>query len=203
MAQVNPSLPTLGSARGDGETAVRADLVALLGEFNGNIDNANIKAAAAIAGSKLAAGGVGSAQLATGAVGIPQLALGAATRLLGFLNQDSPGTWGNGVSRFLHTTAGLVVTHTRTTATVVLIWGWRNTGGVSTTMTPTVYVDGTGQGTMNFITTLPAGASVVHAAAQTITVTAGGHQWNAGALQGANATTVAAEGPGVLLVLES
>jgi hypothetical protein len=42
-AQINPSLPTLGGARGDGETNLRADVVAILNEINGNLDSSNIK----------------------------------------------------------------------------------------------------------------------------------------------------------------
>jgi hypothetical protein len=42
-AQINPSLPTLGGARGDGETNLRADVVAILNELNGNLDSSNIK----------------------------------------------------------------------------------------------------------------------------------------------------------------
>jgi hypothetical protein len=40
---ISPTLPVIGQQRGDGEAAVRSDLVTLLTEFNGNIDSANIK----------------------------------------------------------------------------------------------------------------------------------------------------------------
>jgi hypothetical protein len=43
MAQVNPALPTMGAERGDGESALRSDVQAILNEFNGNIDTANVK----------------------------------------------------------------------------------------------------------------------------------------------------------------
>lgn len=65
MGLVNPTLPVLSAARGDGEVNVRNDLIALLNEFNGNIDDANIKALANIAGSKLLNNSVAQAKLTT------------------------------------------------------------------------------------------------------------------------------------------
>jgi hypothetical protein len=56
VAQINPALPTIGGARGDGETNLRADTVALLNEFNGNIDAANMKANS-LTGAEMAVGG--------------------------------------------------------------------------------------------------------------------------------------------------
>lgn len=43
MGLIAPTLPTIGQQRGDGEVSVRSTLVALLNEFNGNIESANIK----------------------------------------------------------------------------------------------------------------------------------------------------------------
>lgn len=65
MANISVSLPS------DGETIDVADyntpITTIVNDYNGNIDNSNIAAAAAIAGSKLADGGITSAKLATGA----------------------------------------------------------------------------------------------------------------------------------------
>lgn len=49
MAIINPALPVIGGQRGDGEQAVRNGLSSLLGEFNGNIESANIKDASILA----------------------------------------------------------------------------------------------------------------------------------------------------------
>lgn len=66
MANISVSLPS------DGQTADVADyntpINTIVNEFNGNIDNSNIKSGAAIDGSKLASGGVGTTQLADGSV---------------------------------------------------------------------------------------------------------------------------------------
>jgi hypothetical protein len=42
MAQISPALPIIGGNRGDGESALRSDVQALLNEFNGNIDASNL-----------------------------------------------------------------------------------------------------------------------------------------------------------------
>ena len=64
MATVNVSLPA------DGDTIDAADyntpITTIVSEINGNLDNANIDAAAAIAGSKLADASVTNAKLADG-----------------------------------------------------------------------------------------------------------------------------------------
>lgn len=66
MGTINVSLPA------DGETIDASDyntpINTIVGEINGNLDNANIASDAAIAGSKLASGGVDTTQLADGAV---------------------------------------------------------------------------------------------------------------------------------------
>lgn len=49
MAQVNPTLPTLGGPRGDNEAVERNFLLALLNEFNGNVDSSNLKIGAVAA----------------------------------------------------------------------------------------------------------------------------------------------------------
>lgn len=43
MAVINPTLPTVGDSRGPEEVDIRNALSVLLGEFNGNIDAANLK----------------------------------------------------------------------------------------------------------------------------------------------------------------
>src|SRR5437762_440888 len=70
MAIISPSLPVIGGQRGDGEVALRNDVDTLLTEFNGNIDDANIKSGAGINGSKLAAGSVSPDRLAGGIVAV-------------------------------------------------------------------------------------------------------------------------------------
>lgn len=54
MAQVNPVRATTSDTEGGGEIKEAAALTTLINEFNGNIDDANIKATAAIASGKLA-----------------------------------------------------------------------------------------------------------------------------------------------------
>lgn len=77
MGQINVSLPS------DGTTAEVSDyntpITTIVDEINGALDNSNISASAAIAGSKLASGGVDTTQLANGAVEPDKLATGAAT----------------------------------------------------------------------------------------------------------------------------
>lgn len=63
MGLISPTTPTIGAARGDEEVDVRSAIIALLNEFNGNIDNANIKAGAAIDGAKLLAASVTAAKI--------------------------------------------------------------------------------------------------------------------------------------------
>lgn len=64
MAVINVSLPS------DGTTADVSDyntpITTIVNEINGNLDNANIVAGAAISGSKLADAGITNAKLATG-----------------------------------------------------------------------------------------------------------------------------------------
>lgn len=64
MGQVNVSLPS------DGSTADVSDyntpITTIVDEINGNLDNSNISASAAIAGSKLASSGIDNTQLALG-----------------------------------------------------------------------------------------------------------------------------------------
>lgn len=63
MGQVAASYPIPGSPRGDQENTVRALLVALVNEFNGNVDASNLKDAAVT----LAKTGLGANGLAQGA----------------------------------------------------------------------------------------------------------------------------------------
>lgn len=66
MAVIAVSLPS------DGTTADVSDyntpITTIVNEINGNLDNTNIAASAAIAGTKLASGGVGTTQLADSSV---------------------------------------------------------------------------------------------------------------------------------------
>lgn len=66
MGVINVSLPA------DGDTIDVADyntpITTIVNEINGNLDNDNIDASAAIAGSKIANGGIDTTQLADGAV---------------------------------------------------------------------------------------------------------------------------------------
>lgn len=66
MGTVNVSLPS------DGTTADAADyntpITTIVNEFNGNIDNNNIKSAAAIDGSKIADSSIAAAKLTTSAI---------------------------------------------------------------------------------------------------------------------------------------
>lgn len=66
MGNISVSLPT------DGTTADTADyntpITTIVNEINGNLDNSNLAAAAAIAGSKLADSGITAEKLATGAI---------------------------------------------------------------------------------------------------------------------------------------
>jgi len=68
MANVSVSLPS------DGDTIDVADyntpITTIVNDYNGNIDNSNIAAAAAIAGSKLADGAIPFGKLATGATNL-------------------------------------------------------------------------------------------------------------------------------------
>lgn len=77
MGTISVSLPS------DGTTADVADyntpINTIVNEINGNLDNANIKANAAIAGSKLADGGITTIKLEDEAVTPPKLGLGTAT----------------------------------------------------------------------------------------------------------------------------
>lgn len=192
MGLVSLTLPTVGQPNSTEDPKINSALTALQNVINGNLDTANI-----------ANNGVGTAEIADLAVTAAKLAAGSSSRLLGALNSNGPGTWGSGVTRFLNTATGVgPLTHTHTTVIAVLVWGWENTGGTATTMTPAVLLDTVSQGTMNFVATLNAGTSCVHAAVQQITVTAGAHSWNAQATQGANATTVVSQGSGILLVIE-
>lgn len=65
MSQLNVSLPS------DGDTIDSSDyntpINTIVTDYNGNIDNSNIAAAAAIAGTKLADGGITNAKLSTSA----------------------------------------------------------------------------------------------------------------------------------------
>jgi hypothetical protein len=56
MSLINPTLGTPGDKRGPEELDDRNALSALLAEFNGNIDNANIKGSAGISWSKMQGG---------------------------------------------------------------------------------------------------------------------------------------------------
>lgn len=101
MAIVNPALGTLGGPRGDGETADRSALSALLADYNGNVTDANISASANIDGSKLKNGSIAGGKV-DGATSISLNNLNAggdvtANRLISNA-QSYTATWRGGVN---------------------------------------------------------------------------------------------------------
>jgi hypothetical protein len=85
MANISVSLPS------DGETIDATDyntpINTIVTDYNGNIDNSNIAAAAAIAGTKLADSGITTAKLADNGVTAAKLATSALT--LGYTEKSS------------------------------------------------------------------------------------------------------------------
>lgn len=91
MGTISLSLPSDGSTIDAAD--VNGPLNAIVAEFNGNIDNTNIKAAAAIDGSKLASAGITATQLATGAVTFDKAAIGFLVGIsIGSSSSSSTGT---------------------------------------------------------------------------------------------------------------
>lgn len=94
MGQVNVSLPS------DGSTADVSDyntpITTIVDEINGNLDNSNISASAAIAGSKLASGAVDTTQLADEAVTAAKVDFGGS----------GTGIWWEEIGRTTLGTAG-------------------------------------------------------------------------------------------------
>jgi hypothetical protein len=87
MAIVNPTMPTPGQPRGGEETDLQNAVQAILNEFNGNIDSANLKD-----------GGIALADLATAVLNnFLKLVVGADRKLA--FRAEAPGAWGTVVQR--------------------------------------------------------------------------------------------------------
>lgn len=158
MSVVNPPTPTIGENRGDGEADVRNALIALIAEFNGNVDDSNVKAGANLNGSKLLDNSVLATKLETTARRLfPQLvaALVGADHKANFGTFNSGGFGGgktvSGVKAhglaaapaLVVMCAGAIATQTPSSSAVAASWdgtvdatnfGWRLTiadGGIS------------------------------------------------------------------------
>ena len=68
MANINPPIPELGGSTKNEDPKIQTALEIIRDQINGLLDNSNIKPAAGIEGSKLAAGGITTTQLANLAV---------------------------------------------------------------------------------------------------------------------------------------
>lgn len=73
MAIISPTPPTIGQPNSTEDPDVLAYLTALKNLVNGGLDNANIAALAAIAGSKIADASITAAKMATGAVAVVKI----------------------------------------------------------------------------------------------------------------------------------
>lgn len=69
MGTINPSIPTVGQPNSTEDVDIRDGMTTIRDEINGNLDNANIKNAANIAGSKLADNSVAPSKLTNGTAG--------------------------------------------------------------------------------------------------------------------------------------
>lgn len=69
MGTINPSIPTIGQPNSTEDADIRDGMVTIRDEINGNLDNDNIKAAANIAGSKLATNSVAPSKLSNATSG--------------------------------------------------------------------------------------------------------------------------------------
>lgn len=69
MGTINPSIPTVGQPNSTEDVDIRDGMTTIRDEINGNLDNANIKNAANIAGSKLADNSVAPSKLSNGTAG--------------------------------------------------------------------------------------------------------------------------------------
>jgi len=63
MGTINPAIPTIGQPNSTEDSDVRSGMITIRDEINGNLDNDNIKTAANIAGSKLAANSVAASKI--------------------------------------------------------------------------------------------------------------------------------------------
>jgi hypothetical protein len=69
MGTINPAIPTVGQPNSTEDVDIRNGMITIRDEINGNLDNDNIKNAANIAGSKLAANSVAPSKLTNGTAG--------------------------------------------------------------------------------------------------------------------------------------
>jgi hypothetical protein len=82
MGNINVTLPTIGQPRGAEEVDLRAALATLVGEFNGNIDAANL-APDAVGATELQAASVGASELQTNSIGDSHVTAALKQVLLG------------------------------------------------------------------------------------------------------------------------
>lgn len=85
MAVISPAVPTLGDPNATEDPDIRNAIIAILNEFNGSIDDANIKSSAGIQPSKLANATAGKLYIANGSGVI------TATAMAGDVAIDSAG----------------------------------------------------------------------------------------------------------------
>ena len=108
MGTINPTLPTISNPNSTEDPLIRAALSTIIAEFNGNIDNNNVKSAAAIAYSKLATMNTG--QILLGNAGVP-----TATTLSGDVTVSALGVTAIGTSKV---TSAMITDDTITNADV-------------------------------------------------------------------------------------
>lgn len=82
MGTINPAIPTIGQPNSTEDVDVRDSLTTIRDEINGNLDNANIKSAANIDGSKLASASVNGSKLVDNSVSPAKISNGTAGQLL-------------------------------------------------------------------------------------------------------------------------
>lgn len=82
MGTINPAIPTVGQPNSTEDVDVRDSLTTIRDEINGNLDNANIKSAANIDGSKLASASVNGSKLVDNSVSPAKISNGTAGQLL-------------------------------------------------------------------------------------------------------------------------
>lgn len=111
MGTINPSLPTIGQSNSTEDPDIVTCFTAILAEFNGNIDNNNIKSSAAIAWSKLAT--LNTGQIVVGNAGVP-----TAVTLSGDATVDNTGVLTIGNAKVSSNKANLTSVTQAATATL-------------------------------------------------------------------------------------